>query len=91
MTAISGNTYPVKDLIRALGGRWDPAAKAWNVPDDKAEEARALVAKAPAKAASYTFGTFRTRPASSRRPYECPECGDKVYPGSACWETGLQH
>lgn len=43
MTLITGNTYPVKDSIKKLGGRWDPVAKGWMVPDDKASEARALV------------------------------------------------
>ncbi len=42
--AITGNTYPVKDAIKALGGRWDAAAKAWLVPTDKAAAARNLVA-----------------------------------------------
>ena len=22
--------------------------------------------------------------------YECEECGDRVYPGSRCWETGVR-
>jgi len=41
--AITGNTYPVKDSIRALGGRWNAAAKAWMVPASVADQARALV------------------------------------------------
>jgi hypothetical protein len=49
MTSITGNTYPVKDQIKALGGRWDAENKCWDVPDDKADAARALVAAAPAK------------------------------------------
>jgi len=47
MTLITGNTFPVKEQIKALGGKWNPTAKGWNVPDDKAEEAQALVANAP--------------------------------------------
>lgn len=43
MQRITGNTYPVKEQLKALGGRWDAAAKCWLVPDDKAEEARRLV------------------------------------------------
>ena len=31
MAVITGNTFPVKDQLRALGGRWDAAAKAWVV------------------------------------------------------------
>lgn len=47
MTTITGNTYPVKDAIKALGGKWNADKKAWIVPDDKAEQARRLVAGAP--------------------------------------------
>lgn len=41
---ITGNTYPVKDALKALGGRWDAAEKGWRVPVDRAGEARRLVA-----------------------------------------------
>lgn len=44
MIAITGNTYPVKDQIKAMGGRWNADQKAWMVPEDKADEAKALVA-----------------------------------------------
>lgn len=40
---ISGNTYPVKDQIKRLGGRWNAGMKCWSVPADKAEQAQALV------------------------------------------------
>ena len=43
---VTGNTYPVKDQIKALGGRWDATAKGWRVPADKADAARALVSGA---------------------------------------------
>ena len=44
--AIIGNTYPVKDQLKALGGRWNPDQNAWMVPTDKADQAKALVANA---------------------------------------------
>lgn len=47
---ITGNTYPVKDQIKALGGRWNARAQGWDVPVEKANEARALVAGAPKSA-----------------------------------------
>jgi len=28
---------------------------------------------------------------SANRPYVCDECGELVYPGTRCWETGLLH
>lgn len=40
---ITGNTYPVKDALRAMGGRWDANAKGWRVPADRAPEAHKLV------------------------------------------------
>lgn len=49
--AISGNTYPVKDQLRALGGRWDADRKAWMVPEAAAAKAQALVAGTPKPAA----------------------------------------
>lgn len=45
--AITGNTFPVKDQIKALGGKWDADSKAWMVPADKADQAKALVSGAP--------------------------------------------
>ena len=47
---ITGNTYPVKDQIKALGGRWNAASKGWMVPEEKASQARALVSGAPSSA-----------------------------------------
>jgi hypothetical protein len=66
MTAITGNTYPVKDQIKALGGRWNPDEKAWMVPDAKADEARNLVANPSTSTAS--------KSSSSYRPHKCVVC-----------------
>lgn len=52
MTAITGNTYPVRDRIKALGGRWDATSKAWMVPDHVADQARAIVTGGSATAAT---------------------------------------
>ena len=48
MTTITGNTYPVKEQLKAIGGRWNRDAQGWDVPDDAAQAARELVANAPA-------------------------------------------
>lgn len=48
-TPITGNTYPVKDELRAMGGTWDKKRQAWMVPLDMKEEAEALVAGAGRK------------------------------------------
>jgi hypothetical protein len=49
-TLITGNTYPVRAEMRALGGTWNKQAQGWNVPTQKADEARAIVAAAPPSA-----------------------------------------
>jgi hypothetical protein len=49
MTLITGNTYPHRSALRAMGGEWDAAAKGWAVPDTVADEARKLVQSAPAR------------------------------------------
>jgi len=66
MIAISGNTYPVKDQIKALGGKWEPDRKCWMVPEAKAEQARQIVAGAPASS---------SRTTNSYRPHKCIVCG----------------
>lgn len=43
MTAIRGNTFPIKERIKEYGGQWDSVDKCWLVPDDVAEEVQALV------------------------------------------------
>lgn len=64
---VSGNTYPVKDELKALGGRWDAKRKVWTVPADKEEEAKAIVAKGPSSSSSSSI---------SRRSYSrCQVCG----------------
>jgi hypothetical protein len=55
---VTGNTYPVKDQIKALGGRWDAASKGWRVPADKAAAAQALVAGAPVQARSRSGSSY---------------------------------
>lgn len=49
--AVTGNTYPVKDKIKAMGGQWNAGRKCWMVPVEKASSAHALVAGAGPKKA----------------------------------------
>ncbi len=70
MVQVSRNTYPGKDALGALGGRWDAAAKAWMVPSERAEEARKLVgASKPARAANWRCPNKR-------------DCGDPTCDGN---------
>ncbi len=43
MVTVTGNTYPVRELLKGLGARWNKAAGGWDVPEDRAAEARAIV------------------------------------------------
>lgn len=63
---VEGNTYPVKDRIRALGGTWDRQTKRWVMPSAEAtEKARALLPEQPAKTKTKQAGehirTYETR------------------------------
>jgi hypothetical protein len=67
---LSGNTYPVKDELKALGCKWDADAKCWTAPADKADEARAVIAKGGSGAASTERKPFKH--------YKCNVCGVKA-------------
>lgn len=64
--AITGNTYPVKDALKALGAKWDADRKCWTITDSKADRARKIVENAPAQ-----------KPAT---PGKCVKCGGNVKP-----------
>lgn len=72
MATIIGNTYPVRDQLRAMGGTWNPALKGWTVPEHRAAEARALVAvpDRPANVADARerIDSWRRRRWMSQRP-----------------------
>lgn len=40
---VTGNTFPVKEALKALGGRWDAVNKGWQIPANNATKARELV------------------------------------------------
>ena len=74
MAMISGNTFPVKDQLKKLGGKWDKNENAWFVPMDKEVEALALVSDEPRKTAasqSYSRPAYSSRYAGAK----CPTCG----------------
>jgi hypothetical protein len=76
---IEGNTYPVKDALKALGARWDADSKAWMVPAEKADQARALVTGAPAGQSAY-----RPRTCSVCRQREEADYGSKIMRSGVC-------
>lgn len=83
-TLVTGNTYPVKDALKSLGGRWDPDAKGWRFADKvTADKARALLPAPTPRATT----DWRTNPrhgyaegggrGPSVRNGLCPTCGDE--------------
>lgn len=82
--AITGNTYPVKDRLKALGARWNPELRAWMVPRDRADEAQAIVDSAPRAQRARTGGGETKR---------CWECGREftsydAYRNEGDWSNG---
>jgi hypothetical protein len=75
LVAVTGNTFPVKDQIKALGGRWNADQKAWMVPADKADAARALVSGSPAKSQQTSTST------TTFKPRKCVVCGAAAWNG----------
>jgi len=81
---ITGNTYPVKDQIKALGGRWNAERKGWEVPESNVEKAQALVDSAPIIKRKLETSTYRKR---SGTPGICSHCGEKCNPRyPTCYE-----
>ncbi len=88
LIAITGNTYPVKEQLKALGATWNAPAKAWMVAADRAEEARGIVSSAgPARSSrgssSYSGGGYSRRYSGGRRyqsSYSGGHCGCEDFP-----------
>lgn len=82
MVAVTGNTYPVKDQLKALGARWNPDTKSWMVSADKADAARKIVAGAPTETKKNTG-----RPHYAR----CHDCGAPSRGYYRCYDCSLDH
>jgi hypothetical protein len=70
MIEITGNTYGVREKLKALGCKWSAARKCWLAPTEAiAEQARAIV---PASKGG------------GRGPRTCQTCGSKINYGVYC-------
>lgn len=71
---ITGNTYPVKEQIKALGGRWNGVCQGWDVPAANAEAARRIVADAGPSTftprARRSYGSTYTRFSSGAESFQ---------------------
>ena len=97
LVAITGNTYPVKEALKALGAKWNPEKKAWMVVPTLATKAQEIVAgKAGAprhamatctscgvRASNGTgFGRNRSGAVNINSYGLCQECGTNRYEGN---------
>lgn len=81
MVEIGGNTYPVRDQLRALGGRCERRGSrwVWLVPEARAAEAKRIVAEA---AAATGGGTARR--GGGRAGHVCETCRARINYGRYC-------
>ena len=82
--AITGNTFPVKDLLKGLGARWDVDMKVWRIDVTKEAEARLIVANPPAA----TTATATTANKRTFVHHKCQICGARATARSAIYRSG---
>lgn len=82
LVAISGNTYPVKDALKAIGARWNADDKCWMISLARADEARKIVEGAGPKKAAPAGRTFGFR--RKDRDDDCELCGRNRYTCGHC-------
>src|SRR3990167_1088102 len=74
---VRGNTFAIRDAIKAAGGHWDGEQKAWWVGATKRVELEAAIASAkPAAQSSY-------------RPSRCKQCGAAADRYRKIYRTGV--
>ncbi len=92
--AITGNTYPVKDQLKAIGARWNPDQKAWMISADKAGQAKQIVSGAPqtqTKSSKPHFAKCHECGAPSRGYYRCYNCSLEYREGGGMYNGGQSY
>lgn len=82
---ITGETYPVRATLKALGGRWDATVKGWRVPAPRAGEARAAVANAARRPGVARSRSWHPCGYPGCSPSHCDECD-----GRGCSHDGYE-
>lgn len=85
-TYLLGNTYPVRDQIRALGAHWDPDRKAWWTA--KADEARQLVERLNGAQAAPTASQSAASSKAPRDGLDSIVAGRATYKGRTYYLAG---
>lgn len=76
---VTGNTFPVKDQLRALGCRWNADHKAWTTTDPATlEKANAVVAAGGLKAELMGSSSRASGARSFRPSRRCRECQGSI-------------
>jgi hypothetical protein len=91
---VVGNTFPVKEELKRLGGEWDVLNHGWLVPKERSAEARYVVAAAGGKKMRRTATTAPSRSKRTARPrqrdYEpCGSAGCSSEHCSECDGVGM--
>jgi hypothetical protein len=73
MVVIEGNTYPHREALKRMGGRYNGATKRWVVPEAVADQARALVGASGPKKSGFRGGRK-----------VCKTCGQNINYGAYC-------
>lgn len=79
MEYLIGNTYPIKDQIKSLGGRWNSEKKCWMIPKHNFEKAVELMTSKPKKVLSGQLWEpcpkCKTEPVYMSLDCYCERCG----------------
>lgn len=81
LVAITGNTYPVKEQLKALSARWNPEDKCWMISEDLADKARAIVS---GNAGSVTYTPRRSNVCKVCGYHATGKYGDIIYRSGEC-------
>ena len=71
---IPGRTFPVKDLLRDLGARWDSETRQWLIKPAKLAKAVQIVA------GDYALAGYDSEEEKTPSPTKCKKCGIQARP-----------
>jgi hypothetical protein len=92
MQHIYGNTFPVREHMKKLGGVWNKLRRCWDVADDRADEARRIVQVGPTAEVLFTpRPTMNGLDMEDEETASVPEPAEPVYvPPLPCSRCGWQ-
>jgi hypothetical protein len=102
ITLVSGDTYAVREVIKAHGGRWNGPSKVWEIPSGKVAALEIAINRAnparPAAKSAAKLASLSSRPAygTQRGPYvggtsgtcRTRGCGNQAVVGGRCRSCG---